>query len=417
MATRTISVAGGNWSDVNAWDEGATPTAADDVVARPDGTSGNLTNDVTNQACRSLDFTNYSGTWTIGAINLNIGTSSAGPSNVALKLSSTMTLAMNTSATVTFVTTQAAQTITCNGKRLTGRCIISSAGGGIDLADAFYGSIAATTTGSLTFTNGDFNSQGFAISCNTLQAAANSNTRAVTLSNSTITMAPAASATIFNEASTGNLTLTMTGTIFNVTVTSGTLTWAGGTSRSYPTVNFTWNAGNVTVTATTAITFAAMTFDLSGAATTRTLTLPASVTCTFTAPPYFLGKTSAITLSVKSSSAGTATTISCTTGVVRFKYATVQDLTLSGGAVFVSRDSTIGTGMTGLRTITNTYSINDHMKDALGAGDLTTLLQAHWAANGGYTMANFMSKFSGPVASESFNDLMYDYWYGLSTLA
>ena len=42
MANKTISAAGGNWGDNGTWDEGSPPTSAQNVVARGDGTSGNV---------------------------------------------------------------------------------------------------------------------------------------------------------------------------------------------------------------------------------------------------------------------------------------------------------------------------------------------------------------------------------------
>lgn len=65
-ATRTIAAAGGNWNTAATWEEGVVPTSADDVVARGDGTSGNLTIDV-SAACKTIILTNYTGTLTINA--------------------------------------------------------------------------------------------------------------------------------------------------------------------------------------------------------------------------------------------------------------------------------------------------------------------------------------------------------------
>lgn len=61
MATRTISDAGGNWNSVDAWVEGAEPTASDDVVAT--ATSGNVTL-TASATCKSAVFTGYVGTLT-----------------------------------------------------------------------------------------------------------------------------------------------------------------------------------------------------------------------------------------------------------------------------------------------------------------------------------------------------------------
>lgn len=59
MATRTISNAGGNWTTVGTWVEGAVPTNADNVVAT--ATSGNLVLNTTCD-CATCDLTGYTGT-------------------------------------------------------------------------------------------------------------------------------------------------------------------------------------------------------------------------------------------------------------------------------------------------------------------------------------------------------------------
>lgn len=74
MATRTISVAGGNWGDIATWDEGIVPTIVDDVVVRADGASGSVTVTVSTPV-KTLDFTagSYNGTFSINAsISLNV---------------------------------------------------------------------------------------------------------------------------------------------------------------------------------------------------------------------------------------------------------------------------------------------------------------------------------------------------------
>lgn len=103
MATRTISVAGGNYNTVGAWDEGAVPTSSDDVVCRADGTSGNLT--ITAAAAAlSINLANGSGytgtltinsgqTWTIAAgdITLGAGMIFNGPGTLAFTTAKTIT--------------------------------------------------------------------------------------------------------------------------------------------------------------------------------------------------------------------------------------------------------------------------------------------------------------------------------------
>lgn len=66
-ATRTISVAGGNFNATGTWDEGIVPVAGDAVVARGDGTSGNLTVNVASGGVGllSFDMTGWTGILTM----------------------------------------------------------------------------------------------------------------------------------------------------------------------------------------------------------------------------------------------------------------------------------------------------------------------------------------------------------------
>jgi hypothetical protein len=69
MATRTVSVLGGNYSSISTWVEGIVPTSTDDVVFT--ASSGNLTVNV-NSECASLNFTNYVNTFST-AVNASLG--------------------------------------------------------------------------------------------------------------------------------------------------------------------------------------------------------------------------------------------------------------------------------------------------------------------------------------------------------
>jgi len=88
VATRTISNAGGNWNSTGTWVEGAVPTAADDVVAT--GTSGAI-NITSTAACRSINLTNYTNTFTAGAFNVTVGTTTLPADNKIIYFPATMT--------------------------------------------------------------------------------------------------------------------------------------------------------------------------------------------------------------------------------------------------------------------------------------------------------------------------------------
>lgn len=158
MATRTIANGGGNWNATGTWVEGAIPTAADDVVAT--GTSGNVTIPAsTTGLCRSANFTNYVGTLTFAATTsqLTIGTTTPGPSNVALLLSAGMTLTLTGVGALNFVSTSTTQqTVTTNGKILPGVSFNAGAGSWL-LTDAM------TAASTISHPGGTLNTGGYSV--------------------------------------------------------------------------------------------------------------------------------------------------------------------------------------------------------------------------------------------------------------
>lgn len=95
MATRTVSVAGGNYNVAATWVELAVPTSSDDVVFT--SSSGNLTVNV-NSSCKSFDATNYTGTLAMnsalniyGNITLVSGMTITGSSKLIFLANATLT--------------------------------------------------------------------------------------------------------------------------------------------------------------------------------------------------------------------------------------------------------------------------------------------------------------------------------------
>lgn len=127
MATITATAGGGNWSSTATWVGGVVPTAADDV--RLSSTSGNVTIDAAS-VCRSLDCSGYTGTLTHNAFTLSIGDATAGTSNIALRLVTSMTYALAnvTTSAIAFVSTSAAQQTIDFGGKSAGNLTFSTAG-------------------------------------------------------------------------------------------------------------------------------------------------------------------------------------------------------------------------------------------------------------------------------------------------
>jgi hypothetical protein len=184
MATRTISNAGGNWNATGSWVEGAVPTAADDVVAT--ATSGNLTLNVAAN-CRSINLTNYVGVLTHNAgISLNIGTTTAGPGNVAMLWPSsgwTYTKGNATTSTVAFLSTSATQQSINTGGKVLGAVAFNGSGGSWILAAA----LSVDTGAQLTSIAGSFSTGNFSVSAGSFDLIGNP-TRTLTLGSSAITI-------------------------------------------------------------------------------------------------------------------------------------------------------------------------------------------------------------------------------------
>lgn len=98
MATRTIANGGGNWNATTTWVEGAVPVLGDAVVAT--ATSGQLTVNITTAACTSVDFTNYTNTFTISS-GQQLAVSGTFKFVAGMSVAGTGTLRFNATATIT----------------------------------------------------------------------------------------------------------------------------------------------------------------------------------------------------------------------------------------------------------------------------------------------------------------------------
>lgn len=399
MATRTISVAGGNWSSAGTWDEGIAPTNADDVVARAGGDSGNLTNDVTNQACRSLDFTNYSGLWTYTSLIVKIGGSALPASNVALKCSSTMTISQS-GGTIQFVATTTGGTITTNAKSLN-NVTFNGVAGGWTLQDT----LTTTSNAALTLTAGTLNTNSQSLSLG-LMSITGATARTLTMDNSSVVLNNNGG-TPWNATTTTLLGFTATGSTIEARNGTATATFAGG-GLTYATVSrINTGAGGLTITG--ANTFGSLI--VTGAA--RTLTLPASTTQVISTLTLQGTGPSAL-LTIVSSSSGTAATVSVASGTVVAANVSLKDSTASGGAAFVAEGTNVS-GNTGWHFVGFwPASLNDIMMSSLqltynspGAAlnDLVARFKTDNSLSDGNT--GWLSVFGG---SGSFNDRAYTYW-------
>ena len=166
MSVRTVSIAGGNWNALTCWDEGAIPTASDDVVFRSAGNSGAVTITAA-AACRSIDTTYYSNTITNNGFNLSIGASTAPPSNIALKFISTMTYNPAVAHNIFFVSTYTGAVLDIDFGAKTIHSISNNNTASYRLVSTF------TANGSFGLTNGTINTNNINFTCNNYSSTGN----------------------------------------------------------------------------------------------------------------------------------------------------------------------------------------------------------------------------------------------------
>ena len=318
MATRTISAAGGNWNAVGSWDEGAVPMSSDDVVCRSDGTSGNLTVNVSS-SCKSIDFTFYSHLFTI--------------SNV-FNIYGSVTLAAAMSITVSgkfarwlFMGAPSGATITSNGKNF-GGVVTFNGTGDWTLQDAM------ATSGVLTLNSGSLSDGGFNLTAASFMSDVDA-TRALTLSG-TVTLTGAS----------GNLWY-IRGTGFTLHATGSTIAMAGSgtvTGKYFGAATLTGlTYGNLSITSATTSGFIllaenAATYGVLSVVGTNAIWFYRGQTHTFTGFNFTSSENARITLCTEA--AGQSATIQIASGDVAIDFADIRDLTRTGGArVFAGQHS------------------------------------------------------------------------------
>jgi hypothetical protein len=303
---------------------GVTPYIHDDIIFDANSPSCSITSAL---YCRSADFLNYVYTLTLGGgIGFYIGDTSTTATNgsLALRLGSGMTLTLGSVTSSLFVFQQStgspALNITVAGKTLAG---VTFTSGSYVLVDGFTTSSLATVT----LTAGTLNTNNQTCSWGLFNSS-NSNTRALTLGTSAITLTGAAG-TIWNINTPVGLTLSAISS--TITLAGATATFLGGGAPNYGTVNFTGsgvatlgNSGgqfvNLTRIGTTAPTDSFVVGSIAGSTFT--------VSGTFTTTGNAVG----VRLLVQSFLPGTAKAIQAT--ATSLTNADFQDIAASGTATW-----------------------------------------------------------------------------------
>ena len=330
-------VATGNWSSTSAWSANSgggagvpVPAATNNVFLDAGSGSANLTIDAAS-SCRSLDATGFTGTLTHNSgITLSVGDGTAGLFKLVSGM--TYTLGSATTSALSFVSTTTGDNVTTGGKTL-GNTTFNGVGGAWTLQDAL--TLGTGTT--LTLTNGTLDTNGQTVSVG-LFSSSNANTRTLTLGASGFTCSGTGTVWDFG---------TVTGLTLNGNTSTITLSDTSGTGKTFAGGGKTFNNLSITGAGTGAVT-------ISGSNTFNTLTIGAPKTVTFTAgttqtlTTWSAPGTSGNVITINSSSAGSAATLSKASGNACGTYLSIQDSTATGGAGwYAGVNSTNVSGNTG----------------------------------------------------------------------
>ena len=381
MATIQGSVAGGNWNASTAWVGGVVPTASDDVQLV--STSGPITINVAS-VCRSLDCTGYTNTLLHSANQvLTIGTSTAGLSNIALKLVSGMTYTLgnpNYSSSINFATTSSTvQTINFGGKT-TGIVIFDGVGANWQLVSAH------TSVSDVTLSHGTLDTNGQTCTWQDLLSSSN-NTRGLTLGTTILTLT-GSNGFSFGAATVG---LTLGAASSTIILSGSNAVFSGNNGKQYGTVNFTGTgtavigSGNITsctraggdLSITGSVTIPTLTYQ--GEAVARAFTITAGKILTTTASGFLVNGSAGKLISLVSGTSGTPFTLSVPSGTVNVTYLSIKDSTASGGASFVADSNSVNvSGNTGWTfgspiapTVTDSVATSVTGNQATGNGNVT----------------------------------------------
>lgn len=303
--TRTITIFNTNAS-LNV-------TAGSDVVSTASANTNNF-NDV--------NFTGFSGTFTT-----NGSTSIFGSLILSSSTTTNFVNALNFTAT-------SSKTITTNGRTL-GNITFNGVGGTWVLQDAL------TSNQTVTLTNGTLNLNTKNLTCS-IFSSTNSNTRALNATSSTITLS--GTGTVWNLATTTGMTLTSTGSTiaFSNTTTNGK-TFVGG-GLTYGALQLGGATGVAIYFFTGANTWTGTWSSVK--TTASTITLPASTTTTVGG--WTISGSSGNLITLNSLTAGTQATLTLTGGgSVNVSYLSIKDSNATPSLDWTANNSTNVSNNTG----------------------------------------------------------------------
>ena len=195
------------------------------------------------------------------------------------------------------------------------------------------------STQQVNLTSGTFNSNGKNITCSTF-GFVNSNTKTLTLANSTVTITAGTSSSGFNGSNTG--------TTYNITsatvifTTSGTALFNAGGNTTFPAVTMSGTGQLIIGQAITSPTITT----LSNTVQPCTISLLSTIT-RLNVTNFNLSGAAGNLVTLNSSVAGTQANIRKTSGTVNAQYMYIQDSLADGGATWIANPAINGGNNTG----------------------------------------------------------------------
>lgn len=294
------------------------------------GPTGNESNAPSFSITAGSDTITNVGTISIKDFNLTgfSGTLSGNSRMIYGNLTLSATTTNQSGGSITMAATSGTKTITTNGCTLQQVLTIDGVGGTFVLGDTF------TSANRITVTNGtfDFNDQNASIDT---FASNNSNTRVISLGSGTISLT--GTGTLWNVNST-NLTIDAgTSRIVMNDTSSSSKTFAGGTDTTYYDIEF---AGAGTGIFIVGVNTGAMTIhDLIVTTPPHTVQFFAGKTITFTGDFDVDGAGINDRTSIESTTAGIQFTLSKASGSVSVDYLDISDSIATGGATWTANGS------------------------------------------------------------------------------
>jgi hypothetical protein len=313
-----------NWSASSGGAGGASsPTFNDDVIFDNLSNTGTTPFTVTVSSganCRDLSF--GSGATALDAVMTLAGTATMSIAGSLTLVSTNLTVTYT--GIISFTATTTGKTITSAGKTLA-TIAFNGTGGEWTLQDAF------NCTSSLTVTRGSFNSNGMAVTCSAINSN-NANTRAITLGTSTVSLT--GTGTIFNITNLTGLTFSAASSTINFTSTSTTArTFNLGSTTGL--VFGTIGINGSTTNSSTSFAYGSMTVNTLSSNKTVAHTINFSFSGTaFNVTNFNISGRAGNLVTINSTFPPTAGTISKSSGIVSSDYLSIQNSIATGGATW-----------------------------------------------------------------------------------